>query len=322
MSWGCTPSRTKDRTLALAGAVPMSRRPGSADSARDAVGQDVLFVGGERLVSQAAQEVDGRSQADRAGQVRRARLELVGERVVDGLLEADRGDHVAAALVGGHLLEQLAAAVEHADAGGSVHLVARQGVEVAAQGLHVDVEVRGGLGAVDQHVSAAGVGDLGDAPDRVDRAEHVGDVGDGHQLGPRPDEAFELVEQQLAGVVDGRDPETGAPLLADHLPGDDVGVVLHRRDEHLVARAEMGPAVGLGHQVDGLGGAAGEDDLLGVGGVEEAPGPWLGRPRRPRSPARRGSARPGAHWRCPWSRSREIASITAWGFWLVAALSR
>jgi hypothetical protein len=47
-------------------------------------------------------------------------------------------------------------------------------------------------------------------------------------------------------------------------------VVFHRRDEHLVALVEMGPGVGLGHQVDGLGGAAGEDDLLGVGGVDEA----------------------------------------------------
>ena len=61
-------------------------------------------------------------------------------------------------------------------------------------------------------------------------------------------------------------------------------MVLHGRDEHLVAGAEMGPAVGLGHQVDGLGGAADEDDLLGVGGVEEALRPSLARPRRPGRP--------------------------------------
>ena len=32
----------------------------------------------------------------------------------------------------------------------------------------------------------------------------------------------------VAAIVDGGHPETGAALLADQLPGDDVGVVLHR----------------------------------------------------------------------------------------------
>jgi hypothetical protein len=57
------------------------------------------------------------------------------------------------------------------------------------------------------------------------------------------------------------DLERGAGLLAQHLPGHDVGVVLQ------VVMRTSSPAAGaaapaLRHQVDGLGGAAHEDDLL------------------------------------------------------------
>jgi hypothetical protein len=58
--------------------------------------------------------------------------------------------------------------------------------------------------------------------------------------------------------------------FAQHLPGHDVGVVLHVRDDHLVPFPEEGPAVGGGDQVDGLGGAPGEDDLVVAAGVDEA----------------------------------------------------
>ena len=54
-----------------------------------------------------------------------------------------------------------------------------------------------------------------------------------------------------------------APVcLAEHLPGHDVGVVLQLGDQHLVAGPEPRPGVALRHQIDGLGRAAHEDDLL------------------------------------------------------------
>ena len=82
---------------------------------------------------------------------------LCGSALYVGLLEGDRADHVAAALVGRHRLEQRGLAVEHADAGRAVHLVAGEGVEVAVERLHVDRQVRRRLRAVDQHRHAARV---------------------------------------------------------------------------------------------------------------------------------------------------------------------
>ena len=91
--------------------------------------------------------------------------------------------------------------------------------------------------------------------------------------------------------------EPGALLLAQHLPGHDVRVVLETRDEDLVAPADPRPAVRLRHEVDRLGRAPDEDDLLRLGGVQKALGPSRGRHRRHRSHAPRASARRGECWR-------------------------
>jgi hypothetical protein len=64
--------------------------------------------------------------------------------------------------------------------------------------------------------------------------------------------------------------ELRACLLAQHLPGHDVGVMLEMRNEHLVARLEQGTTITLRDQIDGLGRAAHEHDLARRTGVDEA----------------------------------------------------
>ena len=201
---GVHASRTKDSTLALArGRADEPQAGERGQRSRWRRSSSVVFVGGDAPhVPGRLQEVDGRAQADGAGDVRRAGLELVGERVVDGLLEGDR--ERSCRRRPGRAASPRAArlAVEHADAGGPVHLVAREGVEVAVQRLHVDVEVRGGLGAVDQHGSAPGVGDrrmMRRIGLIVPSALETWVTATSFVRGPMS--AFELVEQQLAGVV-------------------------------------------------------------------------------------------------------------------------
>ena len=87
-------------------------------------------------------------------------------------------------------------AVEHADAGRPVELVAGEGIEVAIEVLHVDREMHRALAAVDQHGDAAGMRDPDHLLDRHDGAEHVRHVGDGDHLGARGEQRLELVEQK------------------------------------------------------------------------------------------------------------------------------
>ncbi len=86
----------------------------------------------------------------------------------------------------------------------------------------------------------------------------------------RPEQALVLLEDDLAALVDRRDAQLGALLRAELLPGDDVRVVFEPRDDDLVAGPDVPAAVALSHEVDGLGGAAHEDDVLGGGRVHEA----------------------------------------------------
>ena len=58
--------------------------------------------------------------------------------------------------------------------------------------------------------------------------------------------------------------QLNASLLSQHLPGNDVRVVFHFREDDRVAFLQVGSTPGVGDEVDGFGRAAGDDDLLGV----------------------------------------------------------
>ncbi len=60
-----------------------------------------------------------------------------------------------------------------------------------------------------------------------------------------------------------------AGLLAQHLPGNDVGVMFQAGDDDFVARFDVVAAPALRDQVDAFGGSANEDDLFGGARVEE-----------------------------------------------------
>ena len=87
---------------------------------------------------------------------------------------------------------------------------------------------------------------------------------------PVGQELFEFVDQEGAVVGDRRPFDDGALPLAMEIPRHDVGVVLHDREDDLVALAEV-HAIGGRDQVDRLGGVLGEDDLVGMRRIEEAP---------------------------------------------------
>ena len=85
----------------------------------------------------------------------------------------------------------------------------------------------------------------------------------------------EVGEVEPAVGGDRHPAQGGAGAAAGLLPRDEVGVVLHLGDEHLVTRAEGEPVAvaaptavravgeGVGDEVDRLGRVAGEDDLVG-----------------------------------------------------------
>ena len=132
----------------------------------EVVAEDVLAADGVEVVQRSV-------QADGAGDVRRAGLEFMRERVPRALEVVHRGNHLAAAVPRRGLFQHFLAPVKHADAGGAANLVAAERVEVAADGLHVHHHVARTLRAVHEGRDAEPPRARAEVGDGVERAEGV-----------------------------------------------------------------------------------------------------------------------------------------------------
>ena len=130
-----------------------------------------------------------------------------------------------------------------------------------------------GLCGIDEAWDAVCVCYVDDLAHRIDCAEDVGEGGDSHHLRPWGEELLVRLHIELS-LIANRD---HAELGALELPGDDIGVVLHRGDDHLVSRLHKCPTVGVRHGIDAIGGAPREDHLRSLPGVDEV---GSGLPRR------------------------------------------
>ena len=129
--------------------------------------------------------IDCRRETVSAGDMRRAGFEAAGNIGKGGFLKCHAADHIAAALIRRHGVEQVGLAIEHTDAARPIELVAGEGVEIHIQRLHIDRAMHHGLGAIEQHQGALGVGQADNLVNRRDSAERVRAMGDGNQAGTR-----------------------------------------------------------------------------------------------------------------------------------------
>ena len=80
--------------------------------------------------------------------------------------------------------------------------------------------------------------------------------------GPVAQQAVIRLHIQFTVTVDGYNHQARARLFADHLPGNDVRVVLHPGNQHFVTRSEPYLAQAGGDEIDRLGGSPGKDDFV------------------------------------------------------------
>src|SRR3984893_3439457 len=226
-------------------------------------------MSGYVLDTEAGQILNGGAERNGAGDVRRAGLKFVRELVVEGLLKRDRTDHVTAALVGRHSIEQGGFAVQNADARRCVQLVAGESIEVTIERLHVHRHMWHSLGAIDQHWNVQPVRHFDEQLERNDRAQRIGNVRHRDELCPRSQQFCKFVKPQLAVVAERSDAQPCLLLTAEDLPGHDVRVVLHAGNQHFIARAYLSAPIGLRNEVDGLCRPANKNNLRLARGVEE-----------------------------------------------------
>ena len=141
----------------------------------------------------------------------------------------------------------------------------REGEKVAAKLAHVYAHVRHGLRAVDHHVGAHLVRALGDHGNIVLNAQDVGDLRHRDDLGAQANLCGNLLGRDAVVLVHAQVDQVGAGLAADLLPRDEVRVVLHDGDDHVVTGAEHGASQRASHEVQGLAGVPREDHLVAAG---------------------------------------------------------
>ena len=209
----------------------------------------------------------GRGQPDRLGRHWHPCLEALRRRRIGRLLHPDQLDHRASGEEGRHLVEEGLAPPERPNAHRAEHLVPGEGGKVDPQRSQVDRQVRHRLAGVEDGQRADGMGRGGQLTDRVDCAEDIADVGEREDLGPLGQQAVQRGQVELAtgGEVDPAQRRAGPP--GQLLPRDEVGMVLHRGDEDLVAvvhrePADRGIGEGVRDEVERLGGILREDHLV------------------------------------------------------------
>ncbi len=174
-------------------------------------------------------------------------------------------DHLAATSPGRHFFEPFFFSVEDAGAGRTVHLVGAKGVEVTPEALYIHGHVSNCLGTVKQHKATVPVRKFCHPPCRINGAGRVGYVIDGHHFGARANQLLGCIEVPFTCGGNGKHADDCTAFFCHHLPGNDVAVVVHHRQQNFIAFRKKFSAPGLGYQVDGISGAAGENDFFGVG---------------------------------------------------------
>ena len=258
-----------------------SREEGSAGvlvQAVDELGDERLLVLPDVLDAFVEDVFDAFEESGDADGVVRAGLELVG----DGLwVCVVFGDASGAALDGG--VEEAFEAgpdVERAGAEGSEEsLVSREGEEVGVHGVDIDGEVADGLGGVDEERDGHVAADGADAVDGLEGAGDIGGVDGGDEACVGLDGGVDGGGVDEAGVRIGRDACEGdelRELVGEGVDGAEDGVVLHIGDDGVegarvaaLVAGEVGAEEALDGDVEGAGGAVGEDDGVGRGGVDE-----------------------------------------------------
>ena len=235
------------------------------------VGDELLVVRPDRVHAGALQPLDGGAEPDGFGDRHGAGLELPRHVVPLGSRQPDLANHFAPAQERRHRFEQLPLRPQCADAGGAEHLVSGERHEIGADRPDVDRKVGHALRRIDQHPRSRLVRHPGEVGDRIDGAEHVRDVRHSGELRAAVGEEARIgVAIELAVIVHRNEAQLDAALGRQQLPRHQVRVMLHLGEHHGVAGHQVRARPGVRDQVDRLGRVAGEHDLGGRPGADEA----------------------------------------------------
>ena len=173
-------------------------------------------------------------------------------------------DHFAA-VKGFHVLEDFLASIKHPHAGGSAHLMARKGQEIAIELANVERPVARALCRIDERGHTGSSGPGADLRSGIDCSQSVGDMREGEDLDGPIEESVEIFQLEQAVRADRDEAKPRALSMRQKLPWHEIAVVFHLREENDVTPAYMGLSPRADNQIDALGRSPGENDRIFFG---------------------------------------------------------
>ena len=147
--------------------------------------------------------------------------------------------------------------------------MSRKHIELGIQILHIYLDVRNRLCSVYQYRYIVLVSDINHLLNWVYRTQYIGYMHYGNQSGSLGEQTPVGIHTQFALLVDRYHLEGDSFFGSLYLPGNDVGMVFHDRQNHFVAFIHTCIGKRGCNQVDGFGGTPCKYNLVGMAGIEK-----------------------------------------------------
>ena len=147
--------------------------------------------------------------------------------------------------------------------------MAAEGEEITIHRLHINLEVRCALGAVYQYWDAMSMSHSDDVLHWIHRTQYIADMSHRDNLRALCHQRLQLIQAKDALIGNGNMFHDNPPLHRLKLPGDDIRVMLHLSDDHLVAWLHLTLAERGCHQIDSLRRTTGKHNLLYLLGIDK-----------------------------------------------------
>ena len=96
---------------------------------------------------------------------------------------------------------------------------------------------------------------------RVYQPKHIGNMGKADQFSPGVQKALQIIKRKMSVLINSPHPELCSLFFAEHLPGNDIGMVLAFGNYDFIAGLDEFTAERVANKVDRSGGAGSENNL-------------------------------------------------------------
>ena len=141
--------------------------------------------------------------------------------------------------------------------------------ELAIQILYIDLEMRCALSSIHHHGHIMLMSYLDHLFHRIHRTEHIAYLGNTDNLGTFVEQTGEFIDVYFSFFVNRDNTDGNAFLGCLQLPRHNIGMVLHSRDDDLVALAHKLITERGDNEIQTLGSTTGKDDFLYFGSIDK-----------------------------------------------------